>query len=416
MNVNVHPSDLRGSVFAPRSKSVMQRVLAAALLTKGTTKIYLPCESDDCLHIGQLIKQLGAKIEAFDDHILVHGGLTPIGNELHVGESGLGIRLFTSIAALANESLTLTGEGSLLSRPMDFFDEVLPQLGAKCSSNKGLVPLQVEGPLLGGEIEIDGSMSSQFLTGLLMALPLAPNDSVITVNNLKSIPYIELTIEVLQEFGIVIEHDDFQVFRIKGNQSYTPCEIYVDGDWSGAAFLMVAGAVASREGILIEGLDNDFTQADESIKGALLFAGAKLTYQEEGIKVLGQRLKGFQFDATHCPDLFPPLAALAAFCKGSSKITGVSRLEHKESNRGIAIQKEFAKAGIKVDLDGDVMTVHSGPIQAATLSSCHDHRMAMAAAVLGLGGAKIEIEDAEAIGKSYPLFFDDIEDLGGKVD
>lgn len=416
MNVNVYPSNLQGAVFAPRSKSVMQRVLAAALLTKGTTKVYLPCESADCLHVGQLIKDLGAQIEDHSDHLLIHGGLAPQANELHVGESGLGIRLFTSVAALCDQEMTLTGEGSLLSRPVAFFDEVMPQLGARCSSNNGMVPLTVQGPLKGGNIEIDGSMSSQFLTGLLMALPLAVNNSVVKVNNLKSIPYIELTIEVLKEFGIEIEHDDFKEFRIKGNQSYTPCEIYVDGDWSGAAFLMVAGAVASREGILIEGLDNEFTQADESIKGALLFAGAKLSYQEEGIKVLGQRLKGFQFDATHCPDLFPPLAALAAFCKGSSKITGVSRLEHKESNRGVAIQKEFAKAGIKVDLDGDVMTVHSGPIQEATLSSCHDHRMAMAASILGLGGAKIEIEDAEAIGKSYPLFFDDIEDLGGKLD
>ena len=415
MKVTVHPSDLSGNVFAPRSKSVMQRALAAALLAEGTSKIYLPCESDDCMHVGAMIKQLGAKIIDHEDHLEIQGGLNPVGNQLHVGESGLGIRMMTPICALASEPLHITGEGSLLSRPVGVFENLLSRCGAHCKTNNGLMPIEVQGPLKGAELEMDGSMSSQFLTGLLMALPLAPKDSVLHVKDLKSKPYIDLTLEILAEFNISIKHDDYKTFHIPGNQKYEATDIYVDGDWSGAAFLMVAGAVSSKEGIVVEGLDNEFTQADETIKGALLFSGAKLTYQEDGIKVLGQRLKGFQFDATDCPDLFPPLAALAAFCKGKTQIKGVHRLEHKESNRALAIQQEFGKAGIKVDLEEDLMTIHPGPIQSCIFSSHHDHRMAMAGTVLGLAGAKIEIEHAEAIGKSYPLFYDDIEDLGGRL-
>ncbi|MEO0405521.1 MAG: 3-phosphoshikimate 1-carboxyvinyltransferase, partial [Bacteroidota bacterium] len=225
---------------------------------------------------------------------------------------------------------------------------------------------------------------------------------------------IDLTIEVLNEFGIEIQHDNYERFHIPGGQTYRGTELDIDGDWSGAAFLLVAGAVASRDGIVVDGLQNQFTQADEAVKGALMFAGAKLSYQEDGIKVQAHKLKGFNFDATDCPDLFPPLASLAAFCKGKSSIKGISRLEHKESNRALAIKEEFFKAGVQVELTDDDMIIHPSPIQSCAMSSRNDHRMAMAATILGLAGNSIEIEGAEAIGKSYPLFYDDIEDLGGR--
>ncbi|NQX91451.1 MAG: 3-phosphoshikimate 1-carboxyvinyltransferase [Flavobacteriales bacterium] len=392
----------------------MQRALAASLLSQEVSKLYMPCESLDCIHVGEMIVQLGATIKDEGDHLSIHGGFNPQGKELFVGESGLGVRMMTPVAAMSGSALTIQGEGSLLTRPIGVFDNLIPALGGSCSTNDGLMPIQIQGPLTGGEIKMDGSMSSQFLTGMLMALPTASNDSVIEVSNLKSKPYIDLTIEILNEFGIEIQHDNYQKFRIPGGQTYRGTELDIDGDWSGAAFLLVAGAVASRDGIVVDGLQNQFTQADESIKGALMFAGAKLTYQEDGIKILAHKLKGFNFDATDCPDLFPPLAALAAFCNGKSTITGISRLEHKESNRALAIKEEFAKAGINVELVGDNMIVHPSAIQACTMSSRNDHRMAMAATILGLAGKTIEIEGAEAIGKSYPLFYDDIEDLGGR--
>lgn len=358
---------------------------------------------------------LGAEIEEDGPDLLIHGGLNPIGQELNAGEAGLGIRLFTPIAALHHESLTITGEGSLATRPMGIFEKVLPPLGAFCHTTDGHLPITVKGPLKGGEISVDGSLSSQFLTGLLMALPCAREDSTLHVKQLKSVPYIEMTLEVMHHFGVDITHEDFQVFDIPGDQQYKPREVVVDGDWSGGAFLLVAGAVSGADFFEVKGLTSHFTQADRAITGALLFAGCKLKNQGGDIQVTSHKIRGIDFDLTDCPDLFPPLAALAAFADKPSNFTGLHRLKHKESDRGVVLQQEFAKAGIRIDLNEDTMTVHPGPIQPATLFAHNDHRIAMAAAILGLGGAPITIEGAECIRKSYPEFFDDIAELGADL-
>ncbi len=416
MKLTVYPSPLEGSVTVPGSKSIMQRALAAALLAKGTSIIHQPASSEDCLNIGAVIEQLGAKTELVDGALHVHGGMNPVQDFVHMGESGLGTRMFTPIIALLSTPMTIVGEGSLMTRPMGQFDTLLPALGAACKSNKGKLPLDVQGPLKGGEIEVDGSMSSQFLTGLLMALPLAENDSTLHVKDLKSTPYIDLTLEILEVFGIEIERKEYHTFKIRGKQSYQPSEITIEGDWSAAAAIFAAGAVAGGNKFAVEGLGTRFTQADESVKGALLFAGARLMNTDEGLHIHSHRLRGFEFNASDCPDLFPVLAAMAVFAKKPSTIHGTHRLTHKESNRALAIQEEFAKAGIQVELVDDKMIIHPGKVQKAVLHSHHDHRIAMAAAILGLAGAPITIEDAEAVGKSYPDFFADLSDLGAEID
>lgn len=415
MIVTVYPSDLEGTVRAPGSKSLMQRFIVASLLSEGYSTLHHPAENDDSFHALKCAALLGAEAELFEDKIRIEGGKHQPPAPLNVGESGLGMRLFTPVAAMAGFPITITGEGSLLTRPLTAFEDIFPKLGARIETTNGHLPAMVHGPFKGGTTTLDGSISSQFLSGLLMALPLAKEDSILIVNDLKSIPYIDMTLEVLKTYGIEIQHEDYKRFVIQGNQKYQAADVEVEGDWSAGATLLVAGALAGKKGVLIEGLSTNYTQADRAITGPLLFGGAKLMHLPTGIRVQAHKLKSFNFDATDCPDLFPVLAALAVGGQSASTIMGVSRLKHKESDRGVAIQTEFKKAGIDVEIDGDVMTVHPGIPNACTIDSHNDHRIAMAAACLGLIGGPIRIERAEAISKSYPGFFEDLKDLGAHI-
>jgi len=420
MIVRIDPSVLSGDIQAPASKSSMQRACAAALAAGGTTRIKNPGFSNDDEAAMGVIRALGANISKDGRDLMVKSaGVLARKEEVFCGESGLGIRMFTPLVAMNSNPIHITGEGSLLNRPMDFFDTVLPQLGVTVQSNDGKLPLTVQGPLQPKDISIDGSLSSQFLTGLLIAYAASGADGVsITVTNLKSKPYVDLTLSVMADFGLPVpENINYEKFVFKGGEidknrerTYT-----VEGDWSGGAFLLVAGAIAGN--ITVRGLDVHSTQADKAILHALSQCGAGISIETNQINLRPASLKAFQFDATDCPDLFPPLVALAAYCKGTTVIQGVSRLEHKESNRAITLQDEFDKMGVEIDLQDDLMLIKgTGKVKGADLFSHHDHRIAMAGAVAALkADGYTSIEEAEAIKKSYPDFYDHISLLGAKL-
>ena len=435
MQVTIHPSAISGIIRAPASKSSMQRACAAALLVKGKSIIHNPGHSNDDKAAVEIIRRLGAKLEMTDEKMITDSvGAEPLSTEINCGESGLGIRMFTPIVALFEKEIIITGEGSLLNRPMNFFDEILPQLGVKVESNNGKLPIKIKGPLRPKNIEIDGSLSSQFLTGLIMAYaaatsPLAPlhkwrgeqEDSVfIKVNDLKSRPYIDLTLDVMKKFGLNLpgnkDYKEFSFPFTTHHSSLTTHEYAVEGDWSGGAFLLVAGAIAGP--ITVRGLDMQSTQADKAIMDALSNANAGVALEAKGIKVRPSEMNAFEFDATDCPDLFPPLVALASYCVGETRIKGVNRLEHKESNRAVTLQEEFGKMGMKIILEDDVMIIHGGKsVKGARVHSHHDHRIAMAIAVAALkADAETAIEEAEAINKSYPDFYNDLQILNAKID
>ena len=405
MNVKIPHIYSITEVTAPPSKSFAQRAILAATLAQQWSEIRNIGESDDVKHVLNTAKQLGAEIELIENGIRIKGSLSPIGTNLNCGESGLGTRLTIPIAAAIGGQFTISGEGSILSRPMDIFEEILPVMGVEISSNEGKLPIEIKGKLKGTNIEAEGSQSSQYFSGLLMALPIADGESWIKIHNITSGPYLNMTLDVLSMFGIMIPVQE-NVFYVKGNQRYQPAEFVVEGDWSGAAFWVVYGAISNP--ILIKDVNMFSSQADAAIVEILELAGGQFEWLDEGLQVQPQALNPFEVDATDCPDLFPALVVLAASINGTSKIQGVNRLKHKESDRGVVLQQEFGKLGLLIELNEDEMVIHGrGTLNSGVIDSHNDHRIAMAAAIASkLTYDGIQITNAEAVSKSYPGFWD----------
>lgn len=410
MQFQVLPKIVKGKIVVPASKSDAQRAIIAASLANGKSKISNCGTSEDVLHVLKACELLGAKVESIgSDSYIISGGKHVNVTELNVGESGLAIRLLTPIVATQNHKTLLNGKGSLLKRPLIYFDENLPKMNVEVKSTNGFLPIEVQGPLKGGTYTVDGWQSSQYVSGLLMALPLVDDASDLSVEELASKPYVQMTLSTLEKFGIRIENDNFNRFLIAGKQQYIPCDYQVEGDWSAASYWLVAAALGAE--IIISGLSMASLQADKKMLDALIVAGCNLRFSTDGISVKGNEKKAFQFDATHCPDLFPALVSFAAFCPGVSVISGVKRLKNKESDRGIALKTEFEKLGVLIELREDEMYIHGGnTIEGCNIHSHNDHRIAMCLAIVGLFSEKgITIENSDAVAKSYPDFWKDLE-------
>lgn len=415
MRVKVTKSAISGSINAPTSKSAMQRYIAGALLAEGITRIFSPTFCDDSKAALEIAKSLGAEIETSEEFVTVKGGFNPRQNKIFCGESGLATRMFTPVAAIYPGEMTIDGKGSLLKRPMSMMENPLKELGVGISTSSGFLPVKIKGPLKGGNVIVDGSISSQFITGLLIALPIVQNDSVIFVNNLVSKPYIDLTIRILKEFGIEIVNYSYEKFDIKGWQKYRSGDFTVDGDWSGAAFMLVAAAIGGE--VEVRNLSLDSAQADKSIFNVIKLAGADITTSGDSILVSGRNLQAFRFDISDCPDLAPPLAVLALACKGKSIITGTGRLASKESDRGRILEATLSSLGGRIKSYGDRIEIDGGLTLAGGIASAsNDHRIAMALASASLlCNEPVIINGMECIDKSYPQFIDDFSKIGADI-
>ncbi len=425
MTATISPSSVFGKIKVPPSKSSMQRACAAALITPGTTIIDNFGNSNDEQAAMNIITKLGATINTASNKMAITSSdsifksTSPEKNVIvNCGESGLSMRMFAPIAALFNYDITFIGEGSILKRPMNFFDEIFPSLGVEINSNDGRLPITLRGPLQPKNITVDGSMSSQFLTGLLFAFAKACKAPVsIMVKDLSSRPYIDLTVSVLNYFGFQIDNENYETFTLHPREALQVHSIKytVEGDWSNAAFLLVAGAISGE--ITLTGAGLNSKQGDKNIMKALYDCGAEVNLHQNEIIVKKSELEAFNFDATHSPDLFPPLVALAAYCKGTTTIKGVNRLLFKESNRALTLKDEFKKMNVEIELNGDLMIIKGGKeVKGARVSSHNDHRIAMACAVAALGAkGNTTIQDADAVKKSYPGFFQDLKELKGEV-
>ncbi len=411
--IQIAPGTVRGRTQAPASKSHMQRVVLAASLAASESRIQDPGRSADGLACLGVIRALGARVEEAGNLLRIQGGAGARSRILHCGESGFCLRASAAVAALGGAGYLLTGEGSLNKRPMDMVLEPLRQLGAHCETRGGFAPISVRGPLAGGRAQVDGSASSQFLSGLLLALPAAAGDSELEVAGLRSTPYVRMTLEVLAAFGVRIEAEpDLSRFRIPGRQTYRGADLAVEGDWSGAAFMLVAGAVAGE--VTVTGLNRASAQADRAILDALAAAGAGLEWEGPALRASRGELRAFEFDATDCPDLFPPLAALACHARGTSRIAGCERLSHKESDRGAALVSELSAMGARLEVRDGAMLITGGPLAGGTIDPHNDHRMAMACAVAGLGSRLgVAMAGEGCVAKSYPDFFQALASLRG---
>ena len=470
----------------PVSKSFAQRAIIAAALADGTSHLkgYTPCGDNEAAL--QVARNLGAEVSVDGNVVTIKGisaslgGLkqllsadgTPSQDEdgtpvLHVGESGLLTRMMIPIMSqIGTEAVKFTGEKTLLGRPLTGAKEIMDAFEAElssCDPDRGegssdvqndpvRVPLTVKGPLKAGRAEISGKHGSQLISGLLMALPFAEKNSSLIVHEPKSIPYMFITLEVLKKFGIKVGNDmlggpDFlasdgdwslcteMVFKVKGGQRYKAADIDLEGDWSAAANFLVAGAIFGK--LEVQGLDTTSLQADLSIMDILMDAGASLS-QLDGdrgnITVQRAPLKAFSVDASNCPDLFPIISVLAAFCQGTSRLAGVGRLANKESDRAKAIIGMLTQMGVEASVDGDIMIIEghslaqrllrgaarstadtsasdeapaviSGLLRGGNYTSHHDHRMVMALKVAALGAdSPIVIDDEECVAKSFPQF------------
>ncbi|MBQ0080859.1 MAG: 3-phosphoshikimate 1-carboxyvinyltransferase [Alistipes sp.] len=414
MDTTVPRGCIEGKINPPSSKSYAQRALACSLLAEGTSHLLNIELCSDALSAIECIKALGAKVEKDKENSLrIVGGLSPISDTLYVGESGLSARLFTPIASLWNAPITIQGEGTLRFRPMTMMIEPLRALGVELRDNGGLLPFTVRGPLGGGDITVDGSVSSQFITGLLLALPLSKEDTTIHVNGAVSTPYIDMTIKMANSFGVRIERNGYEEFFVEGDQKYIATQVNLEGDWSAAATMLVAGAIAGS--VKVENISMLSSQADVAICDALIRCGAELISENDSVTVSKKDLRPFEFDATNCPDLFPALVALAAAIQGESRIKGIGRLSHKESDRAEVLRTEYAKLGVRIELseEEDTMSVWGcDEIEFAEVDSWHDHRIAMSLAVTALRSKNgLLIHDSECVSKSYPRFFEDLASL-----
>lgn len=412
METTILPSDISGGIAPPCSKSYAQRAFATALLAEDETILRNIELCDDAKTALNVIEALGAKVKMLDEETLsITGGFSPKQENIDVADSGLATRLFAPIAALHEGTLQITSSESSRKRNFGMLIRPLRELGVDISSQNGMLPLKLTGPIKGGETIIDWQSSSQFLTGLLIAAPMIGQDTVLHVKNLDSTHYIDMTIDIVERFGGQIEHNEFKEFFIPGGQKYHGVDYAIEGDWSCAAFWLVAGAVAGE--VTVSNMNMLSRQSDIAIIDALQRAGAEITTMDNKITVSRNPLHGFEFDASRHTDLFPILTVLAANCAGTSIIKGADMLSFGESDRGTAIIEEFPRLGIKMHIeDGDKLIVEGGRITGGGVSSRDDHRIAMAEAIAGLTSASgVRIEDAEAVTKSYPTFWNDLQAL-----
>lgn len=393
--VELENSILKGEVFIPPSKSAAHRALVCSFLAgEGTVEPII--NSNDMKAMEQVIGALKNNSDVAD-----------------CIESGNTLRFMIPVAAALGKTVTFIGSGRLPERPIGDYLRLLPEHNVKCTSD-GKLPLKIEGQLTSGVYEIAGNISSQYITGLLLALPILDGDSeIVLTTKLQSKPYVDMTIKVMADYGVVVEERENGYF-IKGNQSYKKRDYTVESDWSQAAFFLVGGALNGD--VILKGLDMNSTQGDKEIVSILKQFGADIEVKSNYIRAKKSVLKGIEIDVTDIPDTVPALAVAAAFAKGTTVIKGGERLRLKESDRIESVVSNLKRLGVDVEEKPDGMIIIGGGAKGALLEGYNDHRIPMAFSMAALcAQGNTVITDANSINKTYPSFFKDYNSLGGKA-
>ena len=412
----IQPSTLRGTVRVPCSKSAAHRAILCAALAKGESILSPMAASNDIRVTARAAQALGAEIAEDGGAWRVTGGGTCRPKaEIGCGESGSSLRFLVPICAALGMEATFTGHGRLPERPIGIYLDLLPAHGVTCRTEGGL-PLSINGTLKSGEFILPGNISSQFITGLLLACPLLPGEGVIRLSSpLESASYVDMTLEAMRAFGVRVEKLE-NGWRVPGGQQYRARPFAVEGDWSQAAFFLAAGALGGP--LAIEGLQRSSTQGDRAAEALFAAFGAKTAWNGETLCINQDQLYGTEIDAAQIPDLVPILAAATSLAKGRTRIYHAERLRIKESDRLAAMADGLNRLGAQVQelpdgllIDG-VETLHGGEV-----CGYNDHRVVMALSIAALrADGPVTITGAESIRKSYPAFFEDYNRLGGKAD
>jgi 3-phosphoshikimate 1-carboxyvinyltransferase len=413
-DVKILPSFLQGEIKIPASKSLCHRAIIAAALSQGQSTIHNVVLSEDIIATIDGVRALGAKVTIHQDKLTIEGG-KPAAHDcciIDCNESGSTLRFLMPLGLLTKKPISYVGKGNLYARPLEPYIEMFKENGVIYSDIK--LPMTIGGSLKPGVFKIHGNISSQFITGLMFTLPLLDRDSTIVITEpLESKGYIDLTINVLRNFGISILNNNYNSFSIKGNQKYIKANYTVEGDYSQAAFWLAAGALGGN--IKCLGLKLVSKQSDIALLDILKTAGANLEFNDTYIKISPSRLQAFEVDVSQFPDITPILAVLAALSDGTSKITGAARLRIKECDRLTAIAMELNKLGAQIVEEKDSLTITGLKyLQGGDVDSWGDHRIAMALAIAATKCMEpVIIRNCNAVHKSYPNFFEDYKMLGG---
>ena len=415
MKLTVRPSVLKGEIAVSGSKSHTIRGIVAALAGTGKSRLRSPLGSADTLAVLDAAKLLGAGVECGADfwEITGTGGhFTDPGQVIDMKNSGTGLRLLSGMCALQDFTVSFDGDSSLRTRKMATLLDSFAQLGAQIDAPTGKCPFSMRGPVTGGPVRADGS-SSQFLSALLLSLPLAQKDSVITLDFLNEQPYVGITTSWMDALGLRYRSsEDLLNWEIPGRQKISAFDRTIPADFSTAAFPLVAGMIAG-DGIKIRNLDFNDPQGDKAVFGFAEKMGARLERGEDLTVLPCQRLGGCDLDLNATPDALPILAVAGAFAEGTTRLLNVPQARIKETDRIAVMAQELPKIGIAAEELPDGLVIHGGKVRGGRVSSHGDHRIAMALAVAGLAASgPVEIEDAECAGVSYPRFFDDFTALG----
>ena len=388
-------SILNGTVTMPPSKSAAHRALACSFLAGGGS-VEPIIDSKDMKAMQQAISALQNGEDTVD-----------------CIESGNTLRFMLPVAAALGKNVTFIGSGRLPERPIGDYLRLFPEHGVKCTSD-GKLPVTIEGKLTGGRYEIAGNISSQYITGLLLALPILEEDSeIVLTTKLESKPYVDLTVKVLSDFGVAVEETEYGYF-VKGNQKYIQRDYIVESDWSQAAFFLAAGAIGGD--VTLKGLRADSAQGDKEIVDIIRRFGADIEINESGIRCRKSALHGTEIDVTDIPDTVPAIAVTAAFAEGKTVITGAERLRYKESDRIESVVTNLKKMGVQVEETRDGMIITGSAVHGALLDGYNDHRIVMAFSIAALfASGETEITQADSVNKTYPAFFEDYNRLGGKA-
>jgi 3-phosphoshikimate 1-carboxyvinyltransferase len=416
MKIKVSRSSIAGKIAAPASKSYTIRGLMCAALARGESRIVSPLASDDTEAALSVWRKVGVRSTVANESWQINGGnFTAPDGDLYCGESAATLRFMSAICSTIPGHFRLTAGPSLSRRPVITLVEALRQWGASVTSHGDYAPVSIAGGTLkGGLTQLPGDISSQYISALLLAAPLASEKTrIILTTPLESVPYVRMTLECLGYFGIDVKSSaDLMEFEI-GPQHYHPANYQVEGDWSSASYLLALGAVAGE--IAVTNLNPLSLQGDKIILDFLKDMGASVNINDNSITVKKQTTRAIKSDLSDCIDLLPTMAILAAVADGTSEFSGISRARLKESDRISAVSEGLAKAGIRVVEEEDRLIITGGVPREAVIDSKNDHRIAMAFSILGVYAGGITMDGAECVSKTYPSYWDALRSLGAKI-